>query len=127
MIPLKQTTFGKEGNCFSACLASILELESPQDIPNYVLLTPENFMENYNEWLRPRGLFCLEMKYQYELLLERDRKFWGYHWMVGPASRGLSHSVVGCQGEMVHDPHPDNTGLVGDPFEWVYGFFVERI
>ena len=45
------------------------------------------------------------------------RPFWnplGYHLICGPSPRGggMSHATVGRNGEIVHDPHPDGTGVV---------------
>jgi len=36
----------------------------------------------------------------------------GYHILGGPGPRGFGHSVVGLNGEMVHDPHPSREGIL---------------
>jgi len=50
-----------------------------------------------------------------------------YHEISGPSPRGngVTHAVVGYDGQIVFDPHPDNTGLVGDPAEWTYSYIVK--
>lgn len=50
MKAIDQTTFGKEGNCFAASLASVLEL--PLDsVPNFCVAYPSDWFAKTNEWL----------------------------------------------------------------------------
>ena len=52
MKPVMQTKFGPvEGNCFCACLASMLELPI-EDIPFY---HDVNWFKNYNDFLMTKG------------------------------------------------------------------------
>src|SRR5690348_7121769 len=57
MIPVTQTITGEQGNCFTACLASILELPI-RAVPNFAKLTnsDEEFFAMVDEWLATRGL-----------------------------------------------------------------------
>lgn len=32
--------------------------------------------------------------------------------MSGMSTRGLMHGVVACNGQIVHDPHPDRSGVI---------------
>lgn len=118
MKPVDQTILGEKGNCFAACLASILEI--PIDIipefndPQWLRLT--------NEWLAKRGLFYIEVKFEddhYEFL----KKFMGYHLICGRAWRNFDHAVVGYKGEIVHDPHPSKAGFPPEA-SLTYGFLI---
>jgi hypothetical protein len=120
MIPVYQDKFGKpEGNCFAACVASILELS----------------LHDIRGWASAYTAFCTRIeKGEAE---EEDESWWltfqefldplGYHavWFADPwnapvgwaiaqghGPRGLDHSVIVNSGELVHDPHPKNGGLI---------------
>lgn len=116
MKPVDQTMFGSlSGNCYPACLASILEIELG-DVPNFCA---QNWLARTEEWLRtehdctllgfrPKGegaFYCVPAM---------------YHIIAGKSSRGLDHAVVGFQGKMVHDPHPSHDGLIAaEEFEFL--------
>lgn len=111
MKPVDQTTFGfPGGNCFSACVASLLEI-GIDEVP-YFMGAPENeWFTRFREWLAPHGLWPLFMT------LGNDG--WtpdGLYIMGGLSPRGTDperhlHSVVARGGEIVHDPHPSRAGL----------------
>lgn len=106
MKPVDQTTFGMpEGNCFAACVASVLEV--PLDsVPNFC--AEKNWFERFAHWLRPKNLLPV-------MFLTNDAQaFVGDAFVLvgGDAARGHKHSVVYCGGVMVHDPHPDRAGLI---------------
>jgi hypothetical protein len=48
-----------------------------------------------------------------------------YHQISGPSPRGqgIWHAVVGCNGQIVHDPHPSKAGLL-DPEQWQYAILA---
>ena len=111
MIPVMQTQFGSpRGNCFAACIASILEVPL-RTVPNFC--EQENWREATNEWLKPMGLCYLDVTLPGDARDELVR-FWQFHVISGDGPRGLRHSVVGFAGEIVHDPHPDGGGVAGD-------------
>ena len=105
MNPIKQTKFGHHGNCYAACLASILEIPI-EAVPN--VDDGEDWLEHIDEWLQ----IC----HGYTLLSFHAETFYCvpavHHIMIGKSSRGLNHAVVGFQGKIVHDPHPNNKGLI---------------
>ncbi len=109
MIPTMQTAFGKgNGNCLSACIASILEI--PIDtVPNWA--KEKNWQQKVNEWLQKYNLCYLELAKSDHL--EFFAQDCGCHYIMnGKSPRGeFWHSVVGRGGKMVHDPHPENRGL----------------
>lgn len=108
MKPVDQTVFGyPNGNCFSACLASILELPL-EEVPWF--MAEGDWLSRVQEWLKPRGLYaaCL-------LIDTTESPFYppGWHILSGQSPRGdWLHAVVAQGTKIVHDPHPDKTGLV---------------
>ena len=115
MKPVKQTIYNQSvngvGNCLQACIASIFELPL-SEVPNFIEYERGN-SENLQamiEWLKPMGFKPLTLWFADW----NDLNNWkppGYHMIYGYSERGIKHAVVGYQGEMVFDPHPDNTGL----------------
>ena len=106
MIPVDQTKFGSpEGNCFNAVIASILEVSIDRITPQ-VLIDPLFFVKFNKFVLKEFGLFMMEIPTSWPLVPK------GYHEMSGPGPRVGDHSVVGKEGRMVHDPHPDRKGLL---------------
>lgn len=114
MIPIHQTKFGIGGNCFSACIASILEV-GIEDVPLFV--RKGRWYGQYRSWLRTHGLDFLavigwsksDIKYIPSV----------YSIVSGMGARGLLHAVVYFDSEMVHDPHPEGGG-VKDIIDWIY-------
>lgn len=110
MIEVEQTILGKEGNCFSACLASLLEIKI-EDVPylnedNWIVNTNKFLMENYNSYYMEFDVLPSNCPF----------KLKGYHIINGlsPRSEGfprLYHAVIGKDGKMVFDPHPSKDGL----------------
>jgi hypothetical protein len=115
MTPVTQTRVGEEvGNCFAACLASILDLEMA-DIPEFS--TDEDlWLHDVQQWLATRGLYYVQMAPTDPGLQSAFENGTLYHTIEGTSPRGGQHACVGENGEIVWDPHPnDGTGhgLVG--------------
>lgn len=117
MVPVDQTKFGVPyGNCFEACIASVLEL-SLDDCDIYpdgidsgsgnCRRQNKNWWNVFLEWIRERGYEPL-----YILHNEVRRAPKGYSIVSGLGPRGLDHATVGLDGEIVHDPHPSRAGLI---------------
>lgn len=109
MKPVDQTTFGVPGgNCFSACVASLLELEV-EEVP-YFMGEPDWFFA-FNRWLRPRGLYAMNFE-------GHPERFQGFvpddaRCILGGRSPRGPHAVVGTMsGVTLHDPHPSRDGLL---------------
>lgn len=114
MKPVDQTTFGHPGgNCFSACVASILGLPI-SEVPYFMGEPGEpggKWAGRLSEFLRPRGYYALHFNIDPERL---DREvLWpeGYFIRCGKSARG-DHAVVAKGAEVVHDPHPSRAGLL---------------
>ncbi|QIN79619.1 hypothetical protein GBA65_15035 [Rubrobacter marinus] len=113
MIPVAQTRSGgpdapreEAGNCYAACVASILEL-ALEDVPD--VAPNDNGEDGWNEawggWFRERGLTT------YNLVRGEgdDRPFEGYTIGTVPSRNGpYEHAVVCRDGEVVWDPNPAN-------------------
>ncbi len=112
MKPVTQDIFGKpHGNCFAACVASILELPL-HVVPNVMRF--DDWFERVNWWLRRRGLFLIEMNWWDPYFVKRYYRD-EFFIASGPAARGVDHCVIYRGTELAHEPHPDRTGLIGDP------------
>jgi hypothetical protein len=114
MIPIKQTKFGDEGNCFAACIASLLEC----DINCVPFLGKD---ENWDEYNARLNVFLKEnhqiIFYSGEYVSENYSDFVNldlrdsYYIVSGKAARGFEHAVIYKNSILVHDPHPDNSGI----------------
>ncbi len=122
MKPIYQTKFGPtEGNCLAACVASLLEIEIDQ-VPD---LTPRpedkgTWTETFRKFFKWYGIH----PEWYTALPERKifQPPPGVNYLVwGTSPRGLPHSVIYRNGQMIHDPHPEGGGV--DPITEVVVFF----
>lgn len=117
MKPVKQTILhdsinGIKGNCFTACVASIMELPIEQ-VPYFANIEKDwylhfmNFMEKHN--------------WEEDITYNVTNPPLGYSIACGLSPRGidLKHSCVAYCGKIVFDPHPDNTGLSSIEYYYV--------
>ena len=123
MIPVYQDKFlsldeegnpQERGNCLQACVASVFELPL-EKVPHFV--SYDNWWGMFTQWLE-----------QYNITLVRsDVRAWDtYYIRTGKSPRGdFYHAVVYHGMDMVHDPHPDGTGLDGDDDQSSYLFVVK--
>lgn len=121
MKPVFQTRIGPvNGNCMAACLASIFEV-AINDVPDLGAVMEEDGDEWWNtldRFVRQYGLTMLLVKQLQTGQLK------GWHMIWGASPRGIPHSVVGCNGKIIHDPHPEGGGLIEDPIKYEYVCFV---
>jgi len=109
MIPIDQTIFGKTGNCFPACVASILQLKL-SEVPDWCTTEGDNWFLAFRKW-------CQETRGLYPVMLLLDEKtsvkdlFPGFTLIGGNGPRGLKHEVIYLHGKLFHDPHPSRAGL----------------
>lgn len=104
MKPVDQNKFGVgQGNCFSACVASLLELPLA-DVPYF--MGEEDWLPGFAMWLEPRGFYPVI----FGLALAEEWRPMGLHILGGIGPRG-AHAVVARGSEVVHDPHPSREGL----------------
>jgi hypothetical protein len=119
MKPVKQTdTSPTDGNCFAACVASLLE-QDLESVPNFC--AEKEWVKLFDEYLAVRGMFHVTVR-----LKASDKPVLypmsadGLVILSGPSPRGeFLHSIIARFDTaennfvMVHDPHPDGSGLAG--------------
>jgi hypothetical protein len=126
MKPIFQTRFGgpndpveKQGNCFAACVASLLNIPL-KDADTYLegLATPgaveTGWWRAFVAWCGERDLVPLYLTLGDKATPEQCAygKPGLRYIACGQSPRGLGHSVVYLDGELEHDPHPQGGGLV---------------
>jgi hypothetical protein len=102
MKPVHQTKFGETGNCLQACVASLLEVDL-SEVPEFSVVS--QFML-FMRFMRTHGM--QPVAYQIDNF---HYPYNAYYLLWGKSPRGINHSVVAYNGEIVHDPHPDSDGL----------------
>lgn len=120
-----QPELGIYGDCQRAVIASLLDLPI-SDVPHFFLKAKENtplYWALLQKFLISKGFV-----YQ-ELPSSADRPEFSlddYHEIAGTSPRGhCLHAVVGRNGKIVHDPHPDNAGLTGNADEWTHSYLIK--
>lgn len=134
MTPVKQEFLhdpsnGVYGDCQRAVIASLLDLPI-QEVPHFLGESKNDSIGYWGllqDFLRSKGYAWLVVP------PKSGAAFFGaeyesiYHEISGPSPRGngVTHAVVGCDGQIVFDPHPSNAGLAGDPSEWEHAYLVK--
>lgn len=94
---------GTRGNCLQACLASVLGL--PLDaVPDFTLAHPADWMDDMKAFVAWGG-------YEWNFGAPEEVPPGMLYIVNGQTKRGTRHSTVWRDGVMVHDPHPDKSGL----------------
>lgn len=125
MIPVYQDIFYKEhedgtttrGNCYVACIASILEFPL-YAVPQFQLLYGKsNWRVHLHHWL---SYYDKELNEYHQEPgyggTENDK----YYIVSGRSPRynnQINHSCIWYRGQVVHDPHPEGGGVV-KPYKW---------
>ena len=134
MIPVKQQIKhdpknGQYGDCQRAVIASLLELPL-EEVPHFNGLSKGDsceFHELLQEFVGKHGYIWYSTPFfSGAMAFGSDHAV--YHEIAGPSPRDPNtyHAVVGRNGQIVHDPHPDNTGLAGEPKDWTFAFLVHK-
>jgi len=101
------------GDCARATVASVLELPI-DEVPAWEDLPIREFWREYVKFLGEHGygIYSLHVGAgePHPEMLEGECE---YYFMVGPSPRfpDADHQCIGHKGKLVHDPHPDRTGL----------------
>lgn len=116
MKPLIQTVMENgKGNCLAACIASILEVPI-ESVPD---LGAGTFLAVMDEYLKTKGIVPVWV-HAVQLASAWVGNADNYCILVGrsPRTEGVSHAVVGKPNgygfKIIHDPHPDGTGIKGE-------------
>jgi hypothetical protein len=110
MLPVTQSVIGPRGNCFSACLASLLEV--PLETVPFFLSEPGDthrfhWASRLDAWLSQFGLYALHFAAD-----PARAVFPGcLHIITGISPRGRPHACIGKGPRVIWDPHPDRSGL----------------
>lgn len=113
-----QTKFGKEGNCFAACLASLFGV-SIDEIPDFFSKGDEFWWDNVRAFLKERGYGVFTIGYSEDWMKEQC----GCFIVAGKSPRELTHAVIYNEGKMIHDPHPDGGGVIPEEIDIIYKKF----
>jgi len=146
MIPIDQTRFGchdpnepantAPGNCWTACLASILELPL-SEIPDELEFWKDGmkpldswipYQKKTHLWLHNKDIVIVEVRMSSVFYTGPEECFDMYCILSGPSPRNskVNHAVVGKGNQIVHDPHPSRKGLSGEYKYWWYEFLVRK-
>ena len=108
-----------ENDCFQACIASILGCNI-ENIPNCYDNGIENFKNKWYEWEKDKPFHLIDMD------LNKDTMGWMKDIVmiaVGKSPRGdYNHCVIMKNNKIIHDPHPDNEGIIGKPLFYTLVF-----
>lgn len=129
MKPIFQTAFsddkaGIRGNCLWAAISSITEI--PLDrFKGFEYMQEGSWFPPLWDTLVENGYTYLGMIRKLEKIMSYDIGVDGYYVVCGGSPRGCpsGHAVVYKGGVMVHDPHPENTGLTSID----YAYMIERV
>lgn len=100
---------GVLGNCLQAAVASYLELPL-EAVPHFVQF--DDWFAAVCLWAEGRNLTFTKVHQPSDEMVIA----------FGPSPRGeYSHAVVWQNGATIADPHPDQSGLKGEPYEfWAF-------
>ena len=101
-----QTIFGPKGNCFSAVVADIFGIPICEAFYIFKKRRQKSWVGAMNAWAAKKGFAALFISPKSGLVPT------GLHVMVGTTVRKTHHAVLGKNGTMVHDPHPDRSGII---------------
>lgn len=113
MRPVQQTKFGSpDGNCFSACVATIFELPL-HHVPEF---KGDKWRDNFTDWLFSNYSLLpefIQTRLGGGLIIQTDTDLphLVYNIACGVSPRGFRHAIVRLGTNIAWDPHPDATGL----------------
>lgn len=115
---------GKPGDCFRACLASILDMNI-RAVPHFAAYPSGIWIEELIRWLKAHYYELNGTSDYTDERAEAEQGIDGYLIVAGKSPRGkdVRHAVVYYGKKMVHDPHPDKTGIT----EAEYYYRIERM
>lgn len=101
------------GNCFAACLASLLDLPLWMVPPFEQMFGRDDWRIRVGEWLRRmHGIEMIRTEGH-----EPD-KLPEFYIANGPSPRGVYHSVIYRNGRLAHDPHYSDAGIGAVEWTW---------
>ena len=121
---------GIYGDCFRAVIASLLGV-SAEEVPHFLHdnCDTTTFNSRISTYLKDFDLCYFECTVydikKWKELCRITRPI--YHIITDKSPRfpDTYHSVIGCDGEIVHDPHPSKSGLPEVTKDRVFGFLIK--
>lgn len=118
MTPIKQSKLYAvdgihNGNCYAACLASLLDLPLWMVPPFEEMFGRGDWKSRTDEWLDRTFALRLIRKSGHQVNAMPE-----FYIANGPSARGVHHSVIYSAGKLVHDPHYSNGGI--EAVEWTW-------
>ena len=118
MTPVKQSKLYSpqgihHGNCYAACLASLLDLPLWMVPPFEEMFARGDWRSRTDEWLK--RIFNLKLV---RVEGHNQAELPEFYIANGPSARGVHHSVIYSKGQLVHDPHYSNEGIT--EVEWCW-------
>ena len=120
---------GQYGDCFRTALAYLLDL-APQDVPHFCATnrSSDELWPAINAWLAETlhlGIYSVAYDCPLEQVLTMQQVLNPniYYLLAGKRPRGVTHQVIACGDQIIHDPALEGGGLIGpcveDGFYWV--------
>lgn len=104
---------GRLGNCFQACVASVLDLPL-EEVPHFI---------EFDDWVQLFYNFVKDQGYSARRVNGLPEKGTGIGTGPSPRSLAAAHAVVVKDGKTVWDPHPSRAGV-----PWFYDtLLIERV
>lgn len=129
MKPIFQTVSnpGETGDCFAACVASVMELPLT-DVPHFYrgmkpgAEVPQSVIDAMADWFTTHDACYVEFGLKGDLTevtsyMEKTVSNRIHYLLIGNSGRGTLHCVVAKGGKIVHDPisnNPQTFGLKAD-------------
>lgn len=101
------------GNCFAACLASLLDLPLWMVPPFEDMFGRSDWHARVDEWLDRIHRVRLVRTDGHE-----TGQLHEFYIASGLSPRGVRHSVIYTSGHLVHDPHPSGAGIAAVEWCW---------
>lgn len=107
----------QEGNCFATVIACLMDLDSPEDVLQFQEFydwkkTGRSWVDELTEWLLKRNYKWFSIKGHHQA--KKDE----FYLVTGNTSRSkdVLHVCIYQNGKLVHDPHPDQSGLTTEKY-----------
>lgn len=116
MKPVDQIIFDhNRGDCFRACVASILEVPL-EEVPNFMEDGRKQFDDNLDKWLKDQSFTMLDCRIlEPEVVWRYLKDCFVIACDESPRSTvedTFDHAVIFKNGALIHDPHPGGAGLM---------------
>lgn len=140
MKKVMQTKTGLGGNCQSATIATLLEMDI-NDIPDFwegcdkskpdCPINGQIYNDNFDRFLETIGFISISLGTNGEdnskWITEISKKLHDTKLLVnGISPRGYMHSVIWMNGKLWHDPHPEGGGVVPANITFIMPKFIGK-